>query len=186
MKKIPINDVLRSIVKHKIAWLLILLIAALGSMVILGAGGASRAVKLCADDYYEAQNYADVKITTSLLVTPEDLEAIRGTEGVKDAEAVWQTSAKAGEGELGQDVEVISMTERVCLPAILEGRLPGSLTECAVEPGLCEKLGWQIGDLIQLRGETEEVPQYLNTGEFLIVGIASRPDHSSSEASGIG
>ena len=182
MKNISIHDVLRSILKHKTAWLLILLIVMLGTMVILGVSGAARGVKLCADDYYEQQNFADGEIATDLLLTPEDLEAIRRTEGVKDVEAVWQTAAKAGEGEEAQDVAIISLTERVSLPGLKEGRLPENGTECAVEPGLCEKMGWQIGDRIQLRGEEEALPRYLSAGEFLIVGIAGRPDHADKEA----
>ena len=183
MKKISIHDVLQNILKHKIAWPLILLTAMLGTTMILGISGAARGVKSCANDYYEKQVCRDASVTAELLLSPEDLETIRNTEGVKDAEAFWQTAAMTGEGEQEQKVLVVSVTERISRPLLREGRLPGEGTECAVETTLCEKMGWQIGDRILLRGEDGEVPAYLPAGEFVITGIADHPDHASRDAS---
>ncbi|MER2056420.1 MAG: ABC transporter permease, partial [Clostridia bacterium] len=108
--------------------------------------------------------------------------AIRGLEGVAAAEPVWQTVGKAGSGEENEDVTVISITEEVNLPMVLEGRLPEDPGECAVEKRLMDKFGWAIGETIAVTSADGEMPQYLLNSTFRITCVANHPDHMNTAA----
>ena len=124
-------------------------------------------------------NYRDIEILSTLLLTPEDLDAIASTPGVAETEAVWLTDGKVSAGDTRQDVQVISLPERVNLPELLEGRLPESGAECAVEKGLADDMGWRVGDTVEAVNARGEAAPYLKDGRFVITGIANHPDHTS-------
>lgn len=186
MKNKWVADTLQTIKKHRIPWLVILLAALIGTAAILGTDGAARAVLLSSADYYDAQNYRHVQVTADHLLSPEDLEVIRDTEGVEDAEPVWQTKALTGEGEDAEEIAVLSLTEHISLASAAEGRLPGDVTECAAEKELCEKHGWKVGDVIRLTDENGGIPEHLRGFEFTLAGIAVHPDHTVYGASETG
>ena len=115
--------------------------------------------------------------------TEEDIEAIKAVEGVSDAEGVYQTSAKLfdPEGNENASVDVISMTERISLPEMTEGRLPESFFECAVEKETADKLGLETGDTITVRGHDGGSAPYLRHRAFRITGIFVHADHYAKE-----
>ena len=131
---------------------------------------------------YAELHFRDFEVISTKLLSPADLDAIRGLEGVAAAEPVWQTVGKAGSGEENEDVTVISITEEVNLPMVLEGRLPEDPGECAVEKRLMDKFGWEIGETIAVTGTDGEMPQYLLNSTFRITCIANHPDHMNTAA----
>lgn len=177
MKRTQFKDALRNIWKQKVAYLSAIVIALLGVTTFLGVNYAYEALKKNSSNMYNAANFRDIEIMSTVLLTEDDLEAIAKTDGVADAEAVWQTSAKAEAGEKKQDVTVITRTERINLPDVIEGRLPAAAGECAVEQGLAQEMGWRVGDEVQLSKAAGDA--YLANDRFSIVGIANHPDHTS-------
>ena len=69
----------------------------------------------------------------TLGVTDDDLKAIREIPGVKDAEAASSLEALADDGEEELVLQVSSLTERVNLPTLLDGRLPETTSECLID-----------------------------------------------------
>ncbi|MBQ6273957.1 MAG: ABC transporter permease [Oscillospiraceae bacterium] len=180
MKKTQIKDIFRNIGKQKVSFISVIVIAMLGVAVFLGLDFSAAGMTRNGSDFFNAQQFRDVEVVSTLLLTEEDLDDIRHTEGAADVEAVWQVSAKASSGGDRRDVNVISLTERINLPRLVEGRLPETETECAVENLLAEEMGWTIGDEILLQDASGLTVQYLNGDRFTLVGIADHPDHGNT------
>ena len=180
MKKTQIKDNLRNITKQKVSFISIIVIAMLGVAVFLGLDYSAAGMTRNGSAFFNAQHFRDIEMVSTLLFTEQDLEDIRGTEGVADVEAVWQVSAKASSGGDRRDVNVISLTQRLNLPQPVEGRLPTTDTECALEKKLADEMGWTVGSEIVLQDATGEKLQYLNSDRFTLVGIADHPDHSNT------
>ncbi|MBO4289100.1 MAG: FtsX-like permease family protein [Lachnospiraceae bacterium] len=179
MKKTQRTDAFRNIKKQKVSYLSIILIALLGVTAFLGIDYSSAGAKKSASEYYNEHRFRDVEVASTMLLTQEDLEVLRGVEGVKDAEPVWQTSVKASGGDKWADVSMISMTERINVPDVIEGRLPETAEECVAEQRICEKLGWSPGDRVRFCDANGWSPEYLKGDTFTVTGIVSHPDHTS-------
>lgn len=179
MKKTQLKDAVRNIWKQKVSYLSIIVIAFLGVTTFLGIHYSDGALRKNGSIMYNAVNYRDIEIVSTALLTGEDMDALLDEEGVVDVEAVWQTGAKVSSGGKRQDINVISLTERVNLPQLIEGRLPETAGECAVEQRLAEEMGWRPGDGIEALNAKGAVADNLVDGKFVITGIANHPDHTS-------
>ena len=128
---------------------------------------------------YNAVNYRDLEIMSTNVFYQEDLDAVMDVEGVRDAEPVWQTGAKASSGDKRQDISVISLTDRVNQPQLIEGRMPQTAEECVVEQRLAQNMGWGMGDAVVAQNAKGEAAPFLKNNRFTVVGIANHPDHTS-------
>ena len=140
MKRTQIKDALRNIWKQKISFLSIAVIAALGVTMFLGIDYAATAIRKTGSAFYNGAQYRDIELVSTLLLSEQDIEAIRETEGVTDAEGILVTNAKVRANDLKEDIQVLSLTERINLPVLYEGRLPERNGECAVEQQLLQKM----------------------------------------------
>ena len=133
MKKTQLKDALRNIWKQKVSFLSIIVIALLGVTAFLGIGYSASALRKNASAAYNRQNYRDIEVISTRLLTAEDLDCIRALDGVKDVEPVWQTAANAFIGNEKQVINIITATERINLVSTIEGRMPKDASECAIE-----------------------------------------------------
>ena len=180
MKKTQIKDALRNIWKQKVSFLSIIVIALLGVTTFLGIGYSASALRKNASTAYNRQNYRDIEVISTRLLTPDDLDCIRALDGVKDVEPVWQTAANAYIGDEKQVINIITATERINLVSTIEGRMPENASECAIEQRVAEEAGWKIGDEIEWAEMTDATGQFfLGADPFTIVGIVAHPDHAS-------
>ena len=180
MKPTQWKDALRNIWKQKVSYLSIIVIAFLGVTTFLGVHYTDAALRRNGSDMYNAVNFRDAEIVSTLLFDAEDLDVILQVEGVKDAEAVLMTSAKVASQDTRENVSVISLTRRINQPLLVEGRLPETAAECAVEGRLAEQMGWQLGDEILTLNARGKPAAFLKEGRFVITGIADHPDHTST------
>lgn len=178
MKRTQIKDALRNIRKLQISFWSIVVIAALGVTIFLGVDYAAAALRKNATAYYQNTGFRDVEIVSTMLLSGEDMDVIRNTEGVTDVEGVYMTSAKAVSNDTRMDAYVISVTERINIPSVYEGRLPENVGECAVERRLMDQMGWKVGDTIAVTSAEGTTPQYLNADSFVICGAILHPDHA--------
>ncbi|MBQ7700248.1 MAG: FtsX-like permease family protein [Clostridia bacterium] len=180
MKKTQTKDSLRNIKKQIVSYISIIIIAMIGVTTYLGIDYSSSAMCVNASQIYNSHNFRDVEIISTLLFTEEDLSNIKNVEGVTDAEPVRTTSAKILCGEKRESVNVITVTERINIPEICEGRLPADVSECAVERGLADKLGLKAGDTVKLTGTGGGAAEFMRYTDFTVVGIIMHPDHINS------
>lgn len=178
MKQTQRKDALRNIGKQKISYLSIVIIAMMGVTAFLGICYAAAAMKLNGSQVYNDMAFRDVEVISTRLLTEEDLDCLRNTEGVLDVEAQWQVSANAYVEGDHQNVAVITVTERLSRPTLTEGRLPEKMGECAIEKRLADRMGLSTGNAIEWLEMTDAAGQYfLDTEQVLITGIVDHPDH---------
>ena len=179
MKKTQIKDGLRNIFKQNVSFLSIIIIAMLGVTTFLGIDFCTSAMRKNGSDLYNSCNYRDVEIVSTLLFSDEDLESLKGIEGVVDVEPLFYTSAKATNGDDYSNAFVLSLPERVNRLTLKEGKLPVTDTECAIEQKLVDELGLKIGDLLDLQDSEGAAAKYLTGSAFTVTGIVKHPDHTN-------
>lgn len=177
MKKTFHTDIRRSIWKQKVSFISILVIAMLAVTAFLGINFSAYAMKKNAADYYRDLHFRDLEITSTQLIGPEDLKALKEVEGVADVEGVFSVDANLEhEGEY-ERLSVVSLTERINTVSLREGRLPKTKDECVIEWNLMNKLGLKVGDHIDVRRKDGGDPKYLKNSSFTITGSVLHPDH---------
>ncbi len=177
MKRTQRKDAIRNVRRQLVSWISIVVIAMLAVMAYLGLSFTSRAIARNGNRFYAATNFRDAEIISTLLLTEEDMDVIRETEGVAEVEGAYQANVIARVGGIEKDTVVLSLTERLNLPMVVEGRLPEKADECVLEPQLLESLGASVGDDITFTDSTG----YLKSGTYKITGVILHPDHACSE-----
>ena len=161
MKKTQILDALRNIKKQKISFLSIVVIALLGVTMFLGIDYGAAAIRANGATFYNSANFRDVEVISTLLFSEEDLDGIRRIDGVRDVEGVYSTNAKVASNGVRKDAVILSATERINQPVLLEGSLPSRADECAVERDLAEQMNWKPGDTVRLCNAQGDTAEYL-------------------------
>ena len=86
MKKTQLLDARRNIRKELVAFLSIVVIGLLASVAYLGITYSAAALKKDAVNFFNSQELWDTEAVSTMLMTEEDLEAIRSVPGVREAE----------------------------------------------------------------------------------------------------
>lgn len=184
MKKTQRKDAWRNIRKQSVSFASIVVIALLGVASFLSIGYASRAMRLNASEQYEEMAYRHIEVISTLMLSPEDMDAILAVDGVTDAEPVWQVSASFYHEEKSHAVVLITAGERINKPRLMEGRLPEAPDEISLEPTLAEEMGVRVGDRLEMPQMLDSVGQYFQYADaFTVTGIAVHPDHLSRSVS---
>ena len=179
MKKTQLLDTRRNIRKELVAFLSIVMIGLLASMAYLGIAYSAAALKKDAVTFFNSQDLWDVEVVSTMLLTDEDLDAIQAVPGVGEVERVWQVDTKLRVGDSSTVVAVVNVPERISCPIMLEGRLPETAKECAIEKKLADDCGLQVGQQLSLNCEKILETDPLLEDSFVITGIFHTPDHFS-------
>ena len=177
MKKTQLKDALRTIWKSKVSYLSILMIAMLAVAAYLGITFAANAIKAQASRFYARTSFRDAEVLSTMLLTEDDLDAIRAVDGVADAEGVFASTLTASFGGECLHVTVLSMTERINLPELVDGRMPAAKDECLLEISVFDALRLSIGDRLAVAPVREGQCTYLLDSGFTVVGTIRHPDY---------
>ena len=101
-------------------------------------------------DYYKDHSFKNYELISSLGITDDDLAQIKDVKGITDAEGVIRADGALKKGELKRNVEIISMTERISVPEVVEGKAPSAKDECMVGEDFASESGLKIGDKVRL------------------------------------
>ena len=150
MKKTQRKDAFRNIRKRIVSFLSICLV------IMLGLGGVfvirymRAGINAEATGYYNSHGFKTYELISSLGVTEDDIAQIKETEGVTDAEGVIRAAGSLTKGDFTCNVDLISMTERISVPEVLEGRAPEAKDECVIAEDFAETRGLKVGDKVRL------------------------------------
>ncbi len=174
--KTQVKDIRRNIKKEIVSWISIIVIAGCAVVSFLGVYLAGRAVRTNGDRYYTEHNQADITVSSTKLLTPEDVEKIKAVPGVEDVEECWKVG---GVIRAGDDVEinVISLTDRISKTELVTGRYPENDEECVIQADIADDLNVKIGDRLAVADETNGVPMFLRKNVFKVTGIVDHPDN---------
>ena len=155
------------------------MIGLLAAVAYLGIAYSAAALKQDALLFFNNRELWDVEVTSTMLMTDEDLEEIRSVPGVGEAEPVWQIDTRLHLDNRKTAVSVVSLPEKMSLPVLLEGRMPEQAGECAVERNLAEDLGLSVGQRLTVNCDPIMDVDPLAEHDFEITGIFHTPDHFS-------
>ena len=110
-------DARRNIRKELVAFISIVMIGLLAALAYLGIAYSAAALKQDALIFFNDRELWDVEVTSTMLMTDEDLEEIRALPGVGEAERVWQIDTRLHLGNRKTAVSVVSLPEKMSLPA---------------------------------------------------------------------
>ena len=177
MTRTQFLDARRNVRKELVAYLSIVIIGMLASLSFLGIAYSAATLKKDALHYFNTRGLWDLEVASTMLLDEEDLGAIRALPGVAAAERVWQIDAKVRVGENDTNVSVMSLPGEISRPVLLEGRLPETLAECAVEKELLDSCGLSLGQEITLEGGAVSDIEPLLVRRCVITGVFQTPDH---------
>ena len=185
MKKTQGKDAFRNIKKRLVSYLSVCLVImlGLGGLFITRYMGAG--INREATNYYNDHGFKNYELISSVGVADADIAQIKETEGVTDAEGVIRTSGALTKGDLNCTVELISMTERVSVPEVIEGRAPAAKNECLLAEDTAEAKGLKVGDKVRIVITDSSISGDLNDPDnralyetdFVITGLMKHPDY---------
>ena len=179
MTRTQLKDARRNIKKQLISFISIVVIAMIAVMAYLGIAYPAAAIKTYFENYYDRYRLWDLEVNSTMLMDDEDLEAIRALPGVKKAEALYQIDAGLPLGDTMESVLILSTPREISLPELLEGRLPETPDECAIEQELVKRWGFSVGQRVNVETTPLAGIDPLLQKDFVITGVFKHPDHVS-------
>ncbi|PAU67946.1 FtsX-like permease family protein [Bifidobacterium criceti] len=165
------------------AWkpfLSILIISMLGVAVLTGIYAGCRDTFIAANRFYEQQGLHDVEVVSTMGLTDDDVDALRGVDGVDDAVGVHiERVTIDGEGGHRLNATLREPADAIDVPYVREGRLPDAPDEIAVTEQFAHDTHDRIGDTIDVTaasGGDEDGKAHALT----IVGIVTDPSDLSN------
>ena len=177
MTRTQLLDARRNIRREIVAYCSIVIIGMLASLSYLGIAYSAATLKKDALTFFNTYGLWDLEVTSTMLMDEEDLEAIQALPSVAEAERVWQVDTKLREGGAETTVTVSSLPGNISRPKLLEGRLPETMGECAVEKEVMDRCNLSIGQEITVETRLISDVDPLLEKSFVITGVFQTPDH---------
>ena len=177
MKKTAWIDSLRNIKKRLVSWLSMVTIVLIGTSVILGLYFSYSALENCGNNYIKEHGFKDIDIACTIGIKEEEIDKFLAVDGVKDAEGIISFPGQLSVGANNAGATLISITDRISVPYIIEGDMPSSENECAINAELAKILNASIGDEVSINVSTARLANILKNEKYVITGIAGHPDY---------
>ena len=150
MKKTQWKDATRNIKKRIVSYLSIVLVVGLGLGGLFTTRYMGAGIDKKATEYYTAHNFKDYDFVSSYGISEANLEKIKKADKVTDAEGVIQADGSISFDGSKRNVTIISLTERISVPDVAEGRLPQGRDECMIGEDFAEVEGLKVGDKVKI------------------------------------
>ncbi|MEE1030933.1 MAG: FtsX-like permease family protein [Ruminococcus sp.] len=168
MKNAYWKDIWRSISKGKKRFLSIAMIATLGVTMMCGLKASCDDLRYSADQFFDEQNLFDIRILSTLGLTDEDVKALESLDEISLAEGGYSETVYTMVDEVEKSIEIRTLSEKeMNLPYLLEGEMPKKANEIVITKNYKNQTGKDIGDVITLTEETEN----LKSQTYTITGI---------------
>ena len=175
------RDTFRLIKRTKKRFLTLFVIVIIGVAFMIGLFSSSPYLQYSVDAYDREYNLMDVQLYSSYGFCDEDIEAIKDTRGVKDAEGTHFVDVFATTGD--EHVFVTRLQEAdldINQTKLIEGRLPKKPNEALVINALYETR-FKIGDKVTVKlDDEEELKEKVANQIFEVVGIVESPQYMSA------
>lgn len=136
-----ITDALREIRATRSRFLSILVLSALAVCFLAGLRATEPDMKNSADRYLDSLRLMDLRVAATLGLTDEDIALLSEQPGVRLCQGAYTIDAMVKTGEKDSNAKVLSYTEEINCPELLEGRLPQTPEECLAEPRFLQETG---------------------------------------------
>ena len=150
MKKTQRKDAIRNIVKRLVSYLSVVLVVTLGLGGLFTTRYMGAGIQKQATDYYDSHSFKNYEFVSSYGISDANLEKIKSNDQVTDAEGVIQADGAVSFGGQKRNATIISLTEKVSVPDVTEGRLPEGKDECLIGEDFAEIEGLKVGDKVRI------------------------------------
>ncbi|MDD3240470.1 MAG: ABC transporter permease [Lachnospira sp.] len=189
MGRLNMKDLFREIKASFGRFFAIFAICLIGVAFFAGVTASSDDMKHSADQYYDRNNMMDIKLLSTVGFHENDIEAIRGIEGVDGVFAGHNMDAVTVVDHVQSTLKVMSLpdtnldssnTDYINQLRIKEGRLPQNNTECVVKYETTKGNLVEVGDTITLASDTSKpIEESLENPTLTVVGIVYTPYYLS-------
>ena len=168
----------REIRKSPGRFLSIFFIVAMGVAFFSGIRASEPSMRITGDAYFDGADLMDLEVISTLGITEDDIEAFEEIEGVELAEGSYSSDFLCDTEDRQYVFHVMSLTDKVNQPDVLEGQMPEKVGECLMDADM----GYKVGDTVTLKSGTgDPLEDTLKTDTYEIVGLASSPCYVSYE-----
>lgn len=205
MKKTLLKETLRSISANRLRFLSVIIIVALGISFFIGIKSSSPAMGYSANEYFRINNLLDIRVTSKVPFTDEDVEKIEQIKKVdyvvksKYIDAVVNVGDAAVVDINGMELSCrissldISQAKKFTLTGeaddsyvnrvvLQDGRYPEKSGECLVDATAVNTYdSLKIGSVIRLSSGDSTVKDSLKVQELVVVGTVDSPMYISNE-----
>lgn len=122
---------------------------------------------------FEENRLATSEITCANGITQEDINALAKQAEVDTVEGGYRTTALIDTPKEKITVQIRSLLHEMNRPTVLEGKLPTTDNEVAIEQRFVLEQGAKVGDEIHIEHDGE-----LRNSTFIITGIINEPSFS--------
>lgn len=170
----------RSILAQKKRYFAILLIVLLSVGFLSGLKVTKEQMWDAAGRYLAATNMYDYRVYSTLGFSKEDIGKLGEVTGIYDAEGEKTADVIFDFAGTAQDYQVLSIPERINVPSLYAGRLPGKDTECLADHRAFSES--DIGKTIRVSSDNDaETGDLLSHKTYTIVGLVNSPLFLSSD-----
>ena len=193
------REVARSITHSWGRFIAIAVIAALGTGFYAGLRMTAPDMKLAADEYYDATNLADLRVVSTLGLTDNEVDELRGVAGVEavmpareadvvadvgasqiavrvhslDVDAARASDTSSGSAAVSGDASYINR------PILVSGDWPSSPDECVLGADVVMDGDVQVGDKIRLIEGAQSLDSTFSAREFTVSGFVRSSYYAS-------
>ena len=150
MKKTQWKDAIRNIGKRLVSYLSVVLVVALGLGGLFTTRYMGAGIQKQATGYYDSHNFKDYEFVSSYGISEANLEKIKSADQVTDAEGVIQADGSVSFSGKKVNATIISLTDKVSVPDVTEGKLPEGKDECLIGEDFAEVEGIKVGDKVRI------------------------------------
>lgn len=179
MRRTQKKHLFKTIQKNMVSFLAVAMMAATGIAIYLGDQSAAKAILEKANTYFVENQLQSLEISSMYGITEEDIAELSKLDGIDEAEGGYSTIGILETGnETGKVlIRVHSLLENMNLPVVVEGTLPVSENQAAIEQKMAVQEGIEVGDTIIVEHDGE-----LKTDTFLVTAIINQPSFCCGKA----
>ncbi|MBU5335943.1 ABC transporter permease [Intestinibacter bartlettii] len=191
MKSALKKDFVRDIKNSKGRFISILLIVALGVAFFSGIKDAPLVMKKTSDSYYDDYNLMDIRVTSTLGLTDDDVDEIQKINNVEGIKGTYSIEAISHYKDKDSVVQIQSINlndykennkNYINRLKVVKGRLPQKSGECVIEKSKYQFLAYPIGSKITINsGTDDDISNSLKKKEYTVVGYVNTPYYLSHE-----
>lgn len=172
------KDTIREIGRTKTRFLSIFAIILLGVAFFAGLSATGPVMINTADEYYSDQNLSDLHVFSTMGLEEEDSDLLNSLE---DTIFHYTYSMDVVFEETGLSSNVMAIADQdqdINQLVVVEGRLPESIDEIALDYSMEYLNEYEIGDTVQVEeGTPDEFEESFSQTSFEVVGFVNHPQY---------
>lgn len=150
------------------------IIVMLGVFFYTGIAFSAQGIRDTMGDYFRGSRFHDVKVLSANGFTDEDVALLETLPDIGEVEGAFAFDAYLDRADEKRVVSVQTLTKKLDIPELLDGRLPVGDYECAIDEELLEQ-GVELGDELTLEFARSPLSAALSAESWRVTGVIRHP-----------